>query len=224
MPKINFLDLLFPPLCMVCNKVCRENKNFSLCKECNDKINEYIISHDSVVPDFLESVDDFYCMYEYKDEIREMFLKFKFRGEIWRGKHFGRLLFYYLDKNDVLDEVDVITYVPTNNKNMAQRGYDQTYEIASQISKLSKILLVDCLKKDDKIRDNAAEQKSRIDRLREKKYSINEDIFLLKDKNVLLIDDVLTTGATINECCSLIKSNGANNVIATVLATGRKDL
>lgn len=224
MPKIKFLDLFFPPLCMVCNKVCRENKYFSLCKVCNDKINEYIISHDSVVPDFLESADDFYCVYDYKDEVREMFLKFKFHGEIWRGKHFGRLLFNYLCNNNGLDEVDVITYVPTNNKNIAKRGYDQTYEIVSQISRLSKILLVDCLKKDDKIRDNAAEKKSRIDRLKEKKYCIKENSFLLTGKNVLLIDDVLTTGATINECCSLIKGIGAKKVTVAVLATGRKDL
>ena len=69
-------------------------------------------------------------------------LNYKFNGEIWRGKYFARLLYDYMERHSAFDYIDMITYVPVNDKSMARRGYDQVYEISAEISKISKILLL----------------------------------------------------------------------------------
>lgn len=223
--RINILDLLFPNKCMMCDvKINNTNKFYSLCDKCIEKINIYRIKYEEKVPEFLKNINEFYCLFEYKDEIRDIILNYKFNGEIWRGKFFGRLLYDYMKEYNALKKIDVISYVPVNDKSMAKRGYDQVYEISAEISKISGILLVDCFKKNDKIKDNAAENKSRIDRLKEKKYTLLNNKDKINGKNILLIDDVLTTGATINECVKLLKENGAENISVAVLATGRKDI
>ena len=223
--RINILDLLFPNKCMMCDvKINNTNKFYSLCDKCIEKINIYRIKYEEKVPEFLKNINEFYCLFEYRDEIRDIILNYKFNGEIWRGKYFARLLYDYMERHSAFDYIDMITYVPVNDKSMARRGYDQVYEISAEISKISKILLVDCFKKNDKIKDNAAENKSRIDRLNEKKYTLLNNIDTIKGKNILLIDDVLTTGATINECVKLLNENGAKNIYVAILATGRKDI
>lgn len=225
MIKFNIFDLLFPKACMLCNKkiVISENE-FSLCSNCSELLKKYEIGSELELSNCLSAVKEFYPMLQYKNEIRECILNYKFNGEIWRGKYLGRLLYEYLKRYNAFENIDYIVYVPISDKTFSKRGYDQTYEVAKEVSLLSNILIFACLKKDDRIKDNAAQHKSRIDRLKEKKYKYNEEPFKIFKKNVLLIDDVLTTGATLDECVEILLNEGANSVKAAVLATGRKDI
>lgn len=225
MVKFNILDIIFPPTCIFCNKkIYSFNKEYSICIKCEELLNSYTIKHNDVIPTFLNGVYKFYSVLNYKDEIREAIINYKFKDELWLGKYFGKILYDYININNGFRNIEVLTYIPINNKTRAKRGYDQTFELSKVISELSQIKLVDCFKKDDKIKENAAHNKSRIVRLSEKKYSTNENIKYVKNKNVLLIDDVLTTGATVNEVVNLLNINGANQVSVAVLATGRRDL
>ena len=84
--------------------------------------------------------------------------------------------------------------------------------------------IIQCLVKNDTYGDNAAEHKDRIQRISENRYVFSGKENSLIGKNILLLDDVITTGSTIRECTSLLIKNGAKNVYAAVLASGRRDI
>ena len=222
---MNLIDLIFPMKCPLCNKnVSHKENSFPLCVKCQNllKQEEYVLSDNTL--ECLPPKTRFYCVYKYNGNFREAVLKYKFGKEIWMAKAFAAMLVKNIGKSGGFKGIDVITFVPVNDKRLAERGYDQTYEIAKEISRNVKIPLVKCLKKDKFFGDNASEKKDRYKRITEKKYYFTGDSDEINGKNVLLLDDILTTGSTLAECIRLLFENGAQNVSAAVLASGRKDI
>lgn len=221
---MNLLDLFFSHRCPLCRKVTFEKeRGFPLCKCCFDLQKSEKFGKINNVGDYLVQNKALYCSYMYTGPLRDAIIKFKFNGEIWMAQPFADIMVNDIKDNGGFDDVDFITFVPVNDKRYCQRGYDQAKEIANLISKKSEIPLISCLKKDNSAKDNALEKKNRFNRVTEKRYSFitGNDI---KDKNLLLIDDILTTGSTIAECTELLLKNGAATVSAAVLASGRRDL
>ena len=222
---MNLIDLLFPLKCPLCNEnVSRNEKNFPLCVKCQDlqEQEEYVIKGNTL--DCLPQNTQFFCAYKYNGKLREAVLKYKFGKELWMAQGFAELMVKNIRKCGGFEGIDIIAFVPVNEKRLAERGYDQTYEIAKKISQIVKIPLINCLKKDDHFGDNASEKKDRFKRITEKKYYFTGSFESINGKSVLLLDDILTTGSTLAECTSLLLKNGAKNVSAAVLASGRKDI
>ena len=114
--------------------------------------------------------------------------------------------------------IDFILYVPLHRKKLQIRGFDQAFLIAKEISKLSNIpLKVDLLFKKKETPPQAALKKQI--RIKNLKGAFDvRDSSSLKGKNILLVDDVITTGVTVNECSKVLKQNGANRVDVFTLA------
>lgn len=119
-------------------------------------------------------------------------------------------------------KIDAICYVPLFHKREKERGYNQSRELGLCLSKLADIPLYDCL---ERVKDTPTQTKLT---KRERKENV-KDCFRLVDKdkingaNVLLIDDVYTTGSTVNEVSKVLKGGGANKVyILTVAHAGFK--
>lgn len=222
---MKIIDLIFPVKCPLCNKCVSEKEStFPLCKECQQlqEKEEYVIENN--VLEFLPRNTKLYCVYKYNGILRDSVLKYKFGGEIWKAKPFAAMIIKNIEKTAGFEGIDIITYVPVNKKRLAKRGFDQTLEIAKEISKRKKIPLAKCFEKDDSFGDNASENKDRYKRVTEKKYSFVGNASKIYRKNVLLIDDILTTGATLSECTELLLRKGAESIMAAVLASGRKDI
>lgn len=222
---MKLIDLLFPLKCPLCNKtVSKKEKSFPLCVKCQNLqgLEEYVNSGNTL--ECLPPDTQLFCVYKYNGILREAVIKYKFSGEIWMAKSFAAMIVKNMEKCGGFEGIDVITYVPVNDKRLAERGYDQTCEIAKEISDNKKIPLVRCLKKDDAFGDNASEKKDRYKRVTEKKYYFTGDVCEIYGKNVLLLDDILTTGSTLAECTRLLLEKGASSVKAAVLASGRKDI
>ncbi len=123
-------------------------------------------------------------------------------------------------KNTALQvySIDFILYVPLHKKKLRERGFDQAFLIAREISKLSNIpLKADLLFKKKETPPQAALKKQiRVKNLKGA-FDVRDSSFL-EGKNVLLVDDVITTGVTVNECSKVLKQNGAKRVEVFTLA------
>lgn len=222
---MNLLNLLFPSKCPFCGKLLSNtNSNLICCEECNSKLKKNVFPFTDGTYDFLPNNKAFYCVYKYVDMLRDAVIRYKFKDEVWLAKPFSKMILDYIEQHSSFSLFDVIVCVPVSKSRLKNRSYDQTLEIAKFISKEKEIPIVNCLLKNEKFGDNAAEHKDRIQRISESRYEFIGNDLSVNSKNILLIDDVITTGSTIRECTDILINNGAINVYAVVLASGRRDI
>lgn len=206
------LNLIYPNVCGFCGDINNEN----ICTECSKKIEKYkILGIEKSTSKYIEQQ----CfIYKYEGEIRESILKFKFQEEAYLYKTFVKIILDNLEVCKYIKKFDIIIPVPIHRKRRLERGYNQSELIANEISKqliinIEKSILI-------KIRNNPKqstlkleERKSNVKNVYEVKQ--NQKI---KDKKILLIDDIFTTGNTVNECAKKLKEAGANKVSVLTIA------
>lgn len=141
-------------------------------------------------------------------------LKFK-NGAKHLKTYLGELM---AEKAKALPKCDAVTYVPITKRRKRARGYNQGELLAAEVAERLNIPLVHALKK----KRDTDEQKSlsKSDRLKNLKGCFEySDRAAVKDKNILLVDDVLTTGATAEEVCRKLLSAGARAVYFVTAAS-----
>lgn len=210
------LSLFFPPVCGFCNEI---NSQY-LCDNCRRKFDAIKTSQIENYEKDPVYFDEHFYMFKYEKDIREYILKYKFNEKSYMYKSFAKLMCE--DKvfmQELSSKIDVIVSVPVHKKRFKVRGYNQSSLIAKEIAKLLKIdYHENVLIKDKNIVAQSSLEK--LDRVRNIKdaFALGKNADLIKEKNVLLIDDVFTTGATVNECCRLLKKQGASYVIVATIA------
>ena len=204
------LNFLFPPVCGICGKIETE----WVCEKCLEKLKINII-HRKV---YNKYYDEMIYLFNYKD-VRKLILKYKFNNQAFLSNMFSQIILKNKKLCRNLKFYDIIIPVPMYKIKKQKRGYNQTELITKKIAKNlelqedSKVLL--------KIKNTRTQSK-----LNEKqRYENIKNVFYIKDnekiknKNIILFDDIITTGATINECAKILKQNGAKKV--TVLAIAK---
>lgn len=150
-----------------------------------------------------------YCPFIYKDKIRQAILSYKFDNRRYMAKGFAVLIAKYI--NDL--KVDLITFVPMTKNKQKERSFNQAERLANE---LGKILNIPVLKTLEKIKDTDEQKildyKERSKNLKDAFRIINRD--LIKDKSVLLVDDILTTCATVNTCAEYLSKHATVYVTA----------
>lgn len=138
------------------------------------------------------------------------------------GKYMARYMAEYMADTfyEAGWKVDCITYVPMNEKRLKERGYNQARLLAENFADLIKQPCEDLL--DRKVYSKNLARMSR----RERAEAIKGSVSLLnnvnvKNKTVLLIDDVMTTSATANECCKALRLGKADKIYVLTFATSR---
>ena len=152
-------------------------------------------------------------------EQRQSLLRYKFGGVRAYCDIYAEFLVKTIDERAV--SCDIITWVPLNAKRLRRRGYDQARLIAEETAKLMGVECVQLLTKTRNIRaqsltGGAAERKRNVSGV----YSPC-DAELIKGRHVLIIDDIVTTGATLAECAGVLTKCGAASVTAATLARKR---
>ncbi len=209
------MDLLFPPRCVLCRRILGQRER-DLCRSCRLGAPEYPNSKRK--PQFLDS---FVAVWYYESNVRSSLLRYKFYGKRGYAAAYGRLLAMRLSEC-CLEEADVLTWVPISRIRRLRRGFDQVELLARAVGRELEIVPVPTL---EKIRHNR--QQSRIrDAARRRAnvlgaYQIR-DPEAICGKRVLLLDDILTTGATVEECARMLKTAGAREVHAAAVAAVRK--
>jgi len=158
----------------------------------------------------------------YKGKLREMLMDFKFRRRLYLANELGALLGEKVRREGVTGEVDFITYVPQTFVGRIVRGFNPAELLARKLSRNVDIAVARGLLERS---GNARGQrglcaKERVRNVRGA-FRVRRDGFS-KGKTFILVDDVLTTGATANECSKVLKRAGARKVFVAVIA--RPDL
>ena len=114
---------------------------------------------------------------------------------------------------------DYILFVPLHKKRLRQRGFNQAEKIAMDLSKIVDIPTVDNISR--KYNTKRLYKLGKEERINELKnaFMIKDNRIDLKNKNVLLVDDIFTTGSTVNEISKILKINGVNKVFVSTFLT-----
>lgn len=205
-------DLIYPPKCVFCEKVL---KSGDICDDCADNLP--YTKGDAVYQRFPFIAKCFSPLY-YKDNVREAVIRCKFGGRQSYSVRFGAIMSECAENNLDCGGIDMVSYIPLGRKRYRHRGYNQSELMAKHIASEVCLPCVDTLVK---IRDNPA-QSSIKDRAKRAQnvsgaYEV-KDPASVRGKTILLVDDVVTTGATLSECARMLSKAGANKIYAITLA------
>ena len=228
-------NFLFDPhVCICCNGECDLDNNYRICSHCKDELNfignNYCLKcgdkigegYDFCINCKNESFEFDYAraVLCYDNVSSPIILRFKYNGQKMYKLPLAHLLYDYYKDSDIV--ANIITYVPMPESREKERGYNQAKELAIEFSKLSGLPIFDLLtRKDDKIKQSTLNAKDRKENIKDSFSVINKSN--VKGKDILLIDDVSTTGATASECSKVLKKQKARSVcVLTVCKTTRE--
>ena len=210
------LNLIYPPVCGFCDAI---NENF-VCDACYKKYNELKISNIQNYANDPVYFDEHFYIFKYEKELREMIIKYKFNEKSYMYKSFAKLI--YEDKlfiEDFIKKYDFIISVPVHKKRYKTRGYNQSELIAKEVAKgCKKQYFKKIIEKNKNI--VAQSTLDKLERVRNIKaaFSLGKNGNLVKNMNVAIVDDVFTTGATVNECAKILKEAGVKSVGVITIA------
>ena len=209
------LHLLFPEKCILCGKVLA-NGEIDLCRHCRCDNPAY--SGRKSRPQFLDS---FTAVWYYEGDVRSSLLRYKFGGRRSYASGYGRLLAMELLKT-YPDGFDMLTWIPISRRRKWKRGYDQVELIARAVARE---LGVEPRRLLRKIRHNPPQ--SGLKDASQRRANVLGAYQVIQPeavvgKRIVLLDDILTTGATASECARVLKTAGAKEVHCAAMAAARK--
>ena len=209
------LDLLYPPKCLLCQRVL-EHDQLDLCGQCRAQQPLCPVSKNK-----FPFIDSWLSLWYYEENAKESLRRYKFSGKRCYAPGYGRLLAMRIQQ-ELNDEYDLLTWVPVSKWRKYKRSYDQVELLAQAVGRELGIQPVLCL---HKIRNNPPQsgisgQAQRRGNVLGAYKAVNPEIFA--GKRILLLDDIITTGATAGECAKVLLTAGATEVHVAVLAAAKQ--
>lgn len=168
-------------------------------------------------------MDSLFVPLYYRNPIKSAITRFKFASQTRYAKIFCEILYDFLKDWELEKEFDFLTAVPISRKRLYERGYSQTELLAEPLAaKLGIEYVRNCVyKKKHNPRQSALIEKSF-------RFENVKDVYLadkckVEGKDILLLDDIYTSGATMNSCAAELKMRGAKTVVGIALAAAMRD-
>ena len=210
----DLLELLYPTRCVFCHKLTPHREK--VCANCLRTLPRVpSAAQKQSFPHISACVSPLY----YEGDVRRSLLRYKFGGLSFYAEEYAVFVVKCIDENDII--CDSITWVPLSRRRLRKRGYDQARLLAEAIAARTGL---PCVRTLVKIRDNPPQ--SRTEKASERRanaagaYSAASDTEYT-GKRFLLVDDIVTTGATLSECASVLRRAGAASVSAATLARAK---
>ena len=210
----NIIDIVFPQVCGICGKINQEG----LCTKCIKRLEEFakfeIIKENGENKNFQELI----YIFNYEGFIRKLIIDYKFNEKSYIYVSFVKFILKHKKIFEKLKSYDTIIPVPISKKRMRERGYNQSLLIARNLSEdLGIDLQENCIFKTKNIIEQSKLNKEQRMQNIQNVYELkNEQI--LTNKQVLLIDDIYTTGSTVNECSKVLRQANPKKIDVLVLA------
>ena len=190
--------------CPLCGKIV---KNYGLCHACYELVNKN--------PTFyydIEGLDDLLVASTYAGIMRRLIIDFKFKGKLSYGEIISEIMIEKLLERN-LSEV-VLTFVPMHPRRERERGYNQSKILAETIAKK---LDLKCQEVFEKVKDT----KFQVGLKKDQRQENLKNAFAVKKapEEIIIVDDVITTGTTISELVKVAKASGIKKVTALIAAT-----
>lgn len=205
------LDLLYPPRCPFCHRFL--DGEMRVCSRCERSL-PYMPA--GGLDRTFENLDECFSVLRYEGDVRKSLHRYKFGGVSAYAGCYAKLLAECIEDSAIY--ADVVTWTPLSARRLRERGYDQARLLAEGAAEYMETPCLPLLKKR---RHNAAQSgtKSADERRRNVcgvyAYAGNTP---LDGMTVLLVDDIVTTGATLDECAGVLRKAGAAEILALTLA------
>lgn len=230
------LDLIYPPRCIfcttiipiqqekgICNK-CKKSLPFiegKACQKCGKPIQD--LKGRTICFDCVKTSPIYergWSVFIYEGMVKETIYRFKYGGHREYAKYLGHLMTKRIKSEELL-EVDLIIPIPIHINRKRKRGYNQAEELAKVVSKELGIPMDTSIItriKDTKPQSGLSivQRQNNIKKAFQIKDKIN-----LEQMKILLVDDIYTTGTTINYCSTLLKKRGAKEIYFLSLSIGQ---
>lgn len=222
-----FLDFFFPPLCLGCGKY-YEGED-SICGTCFQNIEDFdypfCLNCDSVIPNqtqcpiCLEDSSLLFVFASYRPPLKEIIINFKFRGITTPAETFARLIASKFEKQLANVNAHAIVPIPLHDARKNHRGYNQAELLARELASITNLELADNIL----YRHKRRRPQSRLEL--EKREANVAGVFTAVEcendiKRILLVDDVVTSGATVLEAKKCLEKNGYTVVCIVAIAHG----
>lgn len=208
------LRLVYPMKCMFCDCLLPDVDNLRVCDMCHNLLPRcakpfYAVPH-------MPYINGLFAAYHYEHEVEKAIHAMKFQGRPQLSRDLAFLLSEEMQKQPGYD-FDLIVPVPMHKKKLRQRGYNQSRLLAQELSRHLGVPVGEILMKT---------RHTKAQRLlgREERLTNLEGAFKLAEgvnpegMNILLLDDVTTTGSTLNACARVLYEAGASWIFASVIA------
>ena len=206
------LDLIYPPRCAFCRRLL-SGREKGVCRFCRPKL-PYVPA-DGQVQHF-RNVDKCLSPLYYHGNVKDSLHRYKFGGATAYADIYSEFIVKCIDENQI--SCDSITWVPLSRRRLRRRGYDQAALLAKLIARHLGQSPVRLLKK---LRDTPPQSQTGSAEKRRANIAGAYACLrpeLVQGKRVLLVDDIVTTGATLSEAARVLKKAGAKEVICVTLA------
>ncbi len=230
-----FLDFVYPPVCLICKEVTQDQdlpeffSKFkpSVCSNCWSSLEisekpycpECKTELTSLLEDCCSSqLKSVYALGIFDENFQELIHHFKYKGKISLGKAIGLRLADELKRQNPV-EIACIIPVPLHKVRKRARGFNQSEILAEILGselnlKVEKDILFRIKNTKDQTKLSEEERKQNVAGA----FKVQDEQKILKDKKIILVDDVITTGATLNECAKILKQAGAREVLGVTIA------
>lgn len=199
------LDLIYPQTCSICGNMQKK----SLCNKCKIKLQkEFEFKTDNYEQDASKNFMEHHYFFRYENLIRSQILALKFQEKPFVYKTIGYFLKNMQKSFEKLEKYDIIVVVAISKQRRKERGYNQSQLIAKEISKITQKPIVTKVlyKTKNTVPQSTLNKKQREENARGV-YKV-KNINKIQNKKILIIDDIYTTGNTVNECAKVLLQNG----------------
>lgn len=218
---------MIPPRCLISGKILQEEMGLApeifnkihfisdpFCKKCGAPLHCEKMPCEACHNKSFE-FDEGRSVFLYTEDTKELILKFKHGDALFFAPTFATWL--KRCASDLIAEAEIIAPIPLHKFRLWKRGYNQSAVLVKGLSR--KNIVLDLLLRN---KNTPSQEKKTM----EQRYKNLEGVFsinpkhekLIKNKNILLVDDVLTSGATASLCAEVLKKHGANKVSILTLA------
>ena len=211
------LNLIYPQTCGICGKIATN----SLCKKCEIELKKQ--EESQIIGNNKEEIenknfDELIYIFKYEGQIRKLILDYKFNEKSYLYLTFVNFLLKNKKIFEKIKNYDTIIPVPISKKRNKTRGYNQSLLIAKEIAQQTNLELVNnCLIKTKNIIEQSKLNKEDRTKNIQGVYELKNKK-MIENKKILLIDDIYTTGSTVNECSKILRKGNPSKIGILVLA------
>ena len=158
---------------------------------------------------------------EYCDKSKVLVLSLKYYGNTYMSRYIAQVMRDKLEFEQL--SADYIIPVPLHKKRMRIRGFNQAEKIASYLSKCTNIPIIDCVKRNRNTKRLYALNKFQREKELKNAFEVKVDSEEIIGKRIILVDDIFTTGTTVNEISKKLKIYGVDEIIVLTFLTRNID-